>query len=218
MQTNLNAYNCPKLNPKLITHKNEQNHSESHKRCAGPDLWSYYSPEQQRSFVRKIAQVSRIKPNDRIFEWGTACGDRLMWIHDDFGPIEGLGIDRAQRPILWAQRQNDPNFKFCLTDGRSLDWLPNETFDHSISFGTIHHYLPEEQCNIIKHMIRITKHGGYIWNGFVHNANATIFSSCLSNRQDIDFVQVPHAEYFNVKKYTDADLTLIIRKKILKWY
>ena len=71
----------------------------------------------------------------------SGCGHKALWFRQLFR-VYVYGVDVEPLPVAWAQKHSLGSF--CATDGTTLDFLPDASFDHDWLHGAIFH-LPHDK-------------------------------------------------------------------------
>eukprot|EP00331_Platyophrya_macrostoma_P012714 CAMPEP_0176411050 /NCGR_PEP_ID=MMETSP0127-20121128/3393_1 /TAXON_ID=938130 /ORGANISM="Platyophrya macrostoma, Strain WH" /LENGTH=192 /DNA_ID=CAMNT_0017790607 /DNA_START=21 /DNA_END=599 /DNA_ORIENTATION=+ len=113
----------------------------------------------------KIASMARIKPNDRILDWGSGCGTMLNYFHLKFN-TSGIGIDLTEPAVQHSVHHAQPRQQFCHMDGSNMRPFPSESFDAIVSWATLYHIRRTlVQCDVVHHFVRTLKPGGVAYVG-----------------------------------------------------
>ncbi len=86
------------------------------------------------------------------------------------------GIELLERNVNWARQYSAGSY--CQSDGRVLDWVPDNYFDRVISYGALYSLQRDEQCTVVKTLIDKLKPGGTAWFGY-SKCFFDSFSICL---------------------------------------
>jgi len=189
--------------------------------CRGHGSWLLFTESERQIFITKLAQAAEFKVGDILFEWGCDCGQNLHWLHERSGRITALGLDPFRSAIQIARKKRNPNLLFCdiglKIDMNYLNFIPDEIFDHSISFGSLYELSMRDQCTLLRQMIRITKGGGTIWGTFVkRNEDPTFFSNCLIEElYQIKWQQMNQGLFTGIAKENKNDTLIYIQK--MEW-
>ena len=128
----------------------------------------------------------------RVLDWGCGCGvgvdaisrvlakepHQLNTSHPLSGPFlvtpEILGIDLTASAIDYARSAllGDsspllPSVAFCQADGSSLDWIPDNSYDLVVAFGSLLHLPVELMCRAVSELVRVVRVGGVVWGGYI---------------------------------------------------
>ena len=125
-------------------------------------------------------QKLNVEPAMSVLDWGSGCGHKLTWAVQLFG-VNGFGIDIIPENVQWAQ--NFAPGHYCLSDGRSMDWVPDNHFDRVISYAALHTIHKDEQCLVVQELIEKLKPGGVAWFGW-NNPKISFYSNCPSQHCD----------------------------------
>eukprot|EP00658_Telonema_sp_P-2_P052525 TRINITY_DN40757_c0_g2_i2.p1 TRINITY_DN40757_c0_g2~~TRINITY_DN40757_c0_g2_i2.p1 ORF type:complete len:268 (-),score=43.54 TRINITY_DN40757_c0_g2_i2:165-968(-) len=137
--------------------------------CAKNGIWHAVTIKDHEDILETIGKLVKAKKGHLVFDWGAGCGHQLEFLTEKFGSA-GLGIDVSGKSISYALENTTRVNNFCVADGSKLDWIPSDTFDSAISFGSIYHvYNQSKFCSVIRQLVRITKPGGYVFNGWTED-------------------------------------------------
>ena len=135
------------------------------------DNWNDLRLKDHETMARKVFTVLKVVPGQAILDWGCGCGFKLRYGAQHFS-IRGLGLDAVPQSVEYAASHMPPGSRlaFCAGDGSNLTWLADDTFDHTITTGALHHlYLPEEPqrtepvfCATWMDLFRVTRPGGWV--------------------------------------------------------
>lgn len=129
--------------------------------------WNYLTTEEFKEIVLDgVSKMDpKIKNHEKIFELGVGVGAALKVIKDDLGDfqLEMGGSDIAENAIDQVKKifpdQADNFFVGDMIENHSN--IPDNYYDHVVSFGALAMYLTENQMKkAIKEAVRITKPGG----------------------------------------------------------
>ena len=129
--------------------------------------WSYLTAEEFKEII--LDGISKMDPqinqHEKIFELGVGVGAALKVIENDIGTdqLEIGGSDIAENAIYQAKKNflkySDNFFIWDMTQRH--DNIPDNYYDHVVSFGALAMYLTKDQMKkAIKEAVRITKPGG----------------------------------------------------------
>ncbi|CAJ1399833.1 unnamed protein product [Effrenium voratum] len=131
-------------------------------------MWHEAMSDVHKCVLITVAHWLRFRPKELVLDWGSGCGHKLSWAKMLFD-VDGLGVEIQEPAARWAQRHSAG--KFCHGDGRNLSWVPEDTFDHVISYASIYHLEREEQCSVGIQLVRKLKVGGRAFLGWNHGPN-----------------------------------------------
>ena len=128
--------------------------------------WRYLTEKEFKEII--LDGISKMDPkinkHEKIFELGTGVGAALKVIENYIGTdqLEIGGSDIAENAITQVKKnfpkQSDQFFIWDMTQKSNI---PENYYDHVLSFGALAMYLPKNQIKkAIKEAVRITKPGG----------------------------------------------------------
>lgn len=116
---------------------------------------------------RSTSQLLDIKADDSMFDAGCGCGAWLESVARQF-PEKNLkiaGLDYAPGLIDIAN-QRIPNGEWHVGDARKYEFIPDNSFDVSVSFGVFVYFDSQDECRTaLEELVRVTKPGGRIMVG-----------------------------------------------------
>lgn len=131
-----------------------------------------------------IGELLNFRPGELILDWGSGCGHALSWAKMFFD-VDGLGVEVTPSVVSWATRFSMG--QHCAVDGRRLEWIPDQLFDHVFSYGGVYHLNLEEVCQVALQLIRKLRPGGsafFGWNRFHRHTPADWFE-CFRVNADV---------------------------------
>lgn len=128
-------------------------------------MWHQAMSDVHKCVLISVGHWLRFRPGELVLDWGSGCGHKLSWAKMLFD-VDGIGVEIQEPAVRWAQRHSAG--KFCHGDGRNLTWLPEETFDHVVSYASIYHLEKDEQCSVGIQLVRKLKIGGRAFLGWNH--------------------------------------------------
>eukprot|EP00760_Papus_ankaliazontas_P030989 PhM_4_TR5161/c0_g1_i4/m.79822 len=149
--------------------------------CGGNGIWNRVTRKDHALILDGIVKMARLKSGSYVFDWGTGCGEKLAFLADKYN-VTGFGVDVSELTIQYAKQNTTNRNHYCVADGTRLQWIPSNYFDASISFGSVYHvYNRTAFCYVIREMVRITRPGGAVYNGWTENAEfkREHYASCL---------------------------------------
>jgi ubiquinone/menaquinone biosynthesis C-methylase UbiE len=178
--------------------------------CATNGVWHRVTIQDHESIIVTVGQLLGLKPDQVVFDWGSGCGHQLEFLTNHFR-TRGIGVDVSNLTIAYATANTSKVNRHCVGDGTKLDWIPDNFFDHSYSFGSVYHvYNTTLFCSVLRQMVRITKPGGRIYNGWTENKEfprAEVFSCVNKNGHEnhrVDILEEKttfhHVQTFPLKK------------------
>jgi len=130
------------------------------------DNWLSGGFHKHKCVLVTVAERLDLRPKEIVLDWGSGCGFKLSWLAQLYG-TSNFGVDIAPAPVAWAQEHSSG--QHGCTDASKLSWIPAETFDAVISYGSLMH-LPEElQCSVVHEMLRVLRPLGRIYIGWFNN-------------------------------------------------
>eukprot|EP01064_Diplonema_japonicum_P033002 TRINITY_DN63_c3_g1_i1.p1 TRINITY_DN63_c3_g1~~TRINITY_DN63_c3_g1_i1.p1 ORF type:complete len:405 (+),score=75.81 TRINITY_DN63_c3_g1_i1:46-1260(+) len=139
--------------------------------CQKSGIWHKISLDDHKLILRVIEKLLQVKKGDYVFDWGSGCGHKLKFLSDS-REVAGLGVDVSEKSVEYSVVNTTKNNHFCRANGVRVDeWIPENYFDHAISFGSVYHvYNRTTFCSVIRSMVRVVKKGGRVYNGWTENA------------------------------------------------
>lgn len=134
-------------------------HCSTHK-----GMWREGMSVQHKCVLVTVAHILGFRPGQLVLDWGSGCGHKLGWAKMLFD-VEGMGLELQPAAVAWARRHG-PGGHFCAVDGRDLRWIPDETFDHVISFAAIYHLNAADQCHVGLQLAAKLRVGGRAYLGW----------------------------------------------------
>jgi ubiquinone/menaquinone biosynthesis C-methylase UbiE len=137
--------------------------------CAKDGIWNRVTIEDHHKILHHMARLGQIERGSVILDWGSGCGHSMQFLHDELN-VTGVGIDVSVKTIEYAISNTTRRNLYCVDDGTKLQWLPSNTFDHVISFGSIYHvYNRVMFCHVLRQLVRVIRPGGTVYNGWTEN-------------------------------------------------
>eukprot|EP00758_Cryptobia_borreli_P003804 Tbor_TRINITY_DN3994_c0_g1::TRINITY_DN3994_c0_g1_i2::g.815::m.815 len=137
--------------------------------CAKNGVWHRVTIDDHHKILHNIVKISGIKRGETVFDWGSGCGHSMNFLYNEYN-VTGVGIDVSSKTIEYAIRNTTSKNLYCVADGTQLEWIPNNSFDHVISFGSIYHvYNSVTFCSVLRQLVRIVKKGGTVYNGWTED-------------------------------------------------
>ena len=127
-------------------------------------LWMFPHVASLSCIVRVVGERLSLRRGQLVLDWGSGCGHMLVGLAQLYG-VRGLGLDITDSAVAWASR-HAPAGRFCAADGRSMAFLPADTFDAVVSYAALYHLPYPAQCETLKEMLRVTRVGGHVWIGW----------------------------------------------------
>ena len=196
--------------------------------CAAEGIWHRVTFEDHRLILKNAAKLIKLKKGESIFDWGCGCGQKLAFLSKEYDTI-GLGIDVSNKTIAYAAENATVGGKnrFCVADGTKLGWIPSNAFDVSFSFGSVYHvYNQTTFCEVLRIMLRVTKAGGTLYNGWTENSEfpRKKIAECINPSDDLPHHDISIVEEkdafkdvktFPLKQYrkTPNTYSLLVRKR-----
>eukprot|EP00756_Hemistasia_phaeocysticola_P055031 Hpha_TRINITY_DN30949_c0_g1::TRINITY_DN30949_c0_g1_i1::g.112259::m.112259 len=183
----------PRGKPTTVAQKYDRRASN----CFKHGLWSSVALEDHRKIMDVIAQVTHMKREALLFDWGCGCGHKLQWFTRTHN-TSGLGVDVSAKSLAYAKNETTRANNFCWADGSNLWWVPPNTFDVAFSFGSVFHLYNESLiCKSYREMVKLVKPGGYVYNGWTAEdefTNSALYK-CLGTVEEVDTIEV-FTEYY----------------------
>jgi len=126
-------------------------------------MWREPMSDIHKCILIHIGTILDFRPGQLVLDWGSGCGHKLSWAKALFD-VDGIGLDVEGGAVAWA-RQHSAGL-FCHADGRHLDWLPDDTFDHVISYAAIYHLAQSDQCHTGIRLLKKLRVRGKAWFGW----------------------------------------------------
>jgi 2-polyprenyl-3-methyl-5-hydroxy-6-metoxy-1,4-benzoquinol methylase len=119
------------------------------------------------TFLDIIANLVKLRPGDRVLDWGCGCGTALNYYYKKFNTT-GVGVDFTRSAIDWARAHSQSNQTFCWMDGTNLKFFPAESFDAVVSWAVLYHIRRTlVQCEAMHQIARVLKPGGIAFIGHI---------------------------------------------------
>lgn len=161
------------------------------------------SPFQQYR-IRKVLELHRPRPSDRVVDLGCGWGTFGFALAGDVADL--VGVDFSERSIQFCQDRLEktptPNLTFVCADGGDTG-LPSETYDVVLAADLFEHVYPDDSARIAREAFRILKPGGRFSTWTPHRGHIL---EVLKNRDIILKRDVTHVDY----KSMDAMKTLLV--------
>ncbi len=126
------------------------------------------------------AVTSDITASIKIADIGAGTGRYSVELCHQGYDVTAVELVKHNLEIL---RNKHENIKTWQGDARSLNFLPDETFDIVILFGPLYHlHGDEEKLKALSEAARIVKKGGFILAGYVMN-DYSVISYCFKNHK-----------------------------------
>eukprot|EP01060_Flectonema_neradi_P036145 TRINITY_DN6882_c0_g1_i1.p1 TRINITY_DN6882_c0_g1~~TRINITY_DN6882_c0_g1_i1.p1 ORF type:complete len:434 (+),score=50.89 TRINITY_DN6882_c0_g1_i1:44-1345(+) len=157
----------PRKKPTSVDQKYDRRASN----CLKGGIWHKISLEDHMQILEVIEKQLGAKRHDYIFDWGSGCGHKMRYLSDKKG-INGFGLDVSEKSVAYSIENTTSANSFCRANGVRIDeWMPENYFDHSLSFGSVYHvYNRTTFCSVLRSMFRVIKSGGKMYNGWTENA------------------------------------------------
>ncbi|HMK97651.1 MAG TPA: class I SAM-dependent methyltransferase [Acidimicrobiales bacterium] len=94
----------------------------------------------------------------KLLDVGCGTGMTAGLLVPHFATVCGVDVSRE---MLAEARKVAPGAAFCDYNGTALPYGPGE-FDVTIAICVLHHVALEEQCSLVKEMLRVTSAGGLV--------------------------------------------------------
>ncbi|CAE8733072.1 unnamed protein product [Polarella glacialis] len=128
-------------------------------------MWNDEMSDLHKCILVTVGHLMNFRPGQLVLDWGSGCGHKLSWAKMLFD-VNGLGLDIMGPAVAWAKDHSAG--KFCHADGRDLSWVPDNMFDHVISYAAIYHLAKEDQCHAGIQLVKKLKIGGRAFLGWNH--------------------------------------------------
>jgi len=140
--------------------------------------WSYHYYKWVKG-MNNIANFLHLEKCENIYEMGFGSGTILRYFNKRYPKLGVTGNDFFEIYVNLAQRSKYiGNGAFVYANSKHLDFIPDNTFDALLSWGSIGYENKEGSHKIFRNLIRICKHGGRILIGNIDNSkNPTPYSS-----------------------------------------
>lgn len=154
--------------------------AEAHQCQSSKGMWREAMSDVHKCVLITVAHIMDFRPGQLVLDWGSGCGHKLSWAKQLFG-VDGVGLDVEGKAVQWAQQHSAGIF--CHADGRNLEWLPAEAFDHVISYAALYHLPKTDQCHAGIQLLRKLRVGGKAFFGWnkAYSMNAWEWRACLLN-------------------------------------
>ena len=149
----------------------DQKYDRRASNCMKGGIWHKISLDDHRKILMGIQKLLKVQKGEHVFDWGSGCGHKLRFISDEFG-ASGFGLDVSEKSIDYSLVNTTKNNHFCRANGVRIDeWMPENYYDHSLSFGSVYHvYNRTTFCAVLRSMVRVVRKGGSMYNGWTENA------------------------------------------------
>ena len=152
-------------------------------------MWG--NPFNSRCTILTMAKMGPYLPGQTVLDWGTGCGHQATFMTKQYG-VRVVGIDLNAAAIEWAKKHSAGRFVGPI-DGTDLSWVPDASFDHFYSFGTVFYVRPKLMCAFGKEVARILKPGGTALFGWMDGIYSRPFGrlqksnfDCVKALPDVD--------------------------------
>jgi ubiquinone/menaquinone biosynthesis C-methylase UbiE len=133
------------------------------------DGYDLLSADEYDNMVLQVTQPVGLNGKESILECGCGAGAFLLSLLKIYPNLKVSGVDYS--PTLLERARGTLEGNFFVADMTDLGFLTSDTYDHTISFGTVLYLSSEEAVRrAIDEMLRITKSGGMIYIGEVPDA------------------------------------------------
>ena len=149
----------------------DQKYDRRASNCLKGGIWHKITLEDHLNILKVIENLLGSKRGDYVFDWGSGCGHKMRYLSDKKG-INGFGLDVSEKSVSYSIENTTSANSFCRANGvRINEWMPENYFDHSLSFGSVYHvYNRTTFCSVLRSMFRVIKSGGKMYNGWTENA------------------------------------------------
>ncbi|KAJ9462003.1 hypothetical protein DIPPA_20351 [Diplonema papillatum] len=157
----------PRKKPTSVDQKYDRRASN----CLKAGIWHKITLDDHRKILSIIDHLLGTKPGEHVFDWGSGCGHKLRFLAEK-KQVTGFGLDVSEKSIAYSLVNTTEQNHFCRANGARIDeWLPENYFDHALSFGSVYHvYNRTTFCAVLRSMVRVVRKGGRIYNGWTENA------------------------------------------------
>ena len=126
------------------------------------------SLEEWDHIVRAHCDQLELSPGQTVFEAGSAAGAFVDSLARQYG-VRVAGVDLAPNLVAIARRRvfrGAGTPEFCAAAASNLSFIPDESFDHAVSFAVMM-YISDAAvaCRIASELVRIIKPGGKVFIG-----------------------------------------------------
>lgn len=156
----LPAWKCPTSNQTAENGKYDQKHRDCR---TGHGMWGRDLARHLHCIALVVAEQLQMRPGDAVLDWGSGCGWMLSYFHLHYGAL-GYGVDANLQASDWSSKHSAG--EFCLWDKLRLDWVPDSSFDHVVSYWALYHIRPASKlCSVARQLVRKLRPGGRAWFG-----------------------------------------------------
>jgi len=182
------------------------------------DGYDLLSADEYDNMVLQVTRPIGLGGKESILECGCGAGAFLASLLKIHPGLKISGIDYSQ--TLLERARECLKGEFFVVDMTDLGFLAPDTYDHTISFGTVL-YLSSEQSvrRAIGEMLRITKPGGMVYIGEVPDASKRDDAENirLVSHQSVRKVSAANPDHLYLSKdfFQDFALTNALDLKII---
>ena len=155
----------------------------------------------QRYRVRKVLEIHRPAPGDRVLDLG--CGWGTFSFH--LAPLvrEVVGVDFSERSVAICERGRDAlgleNVTFLRADAGDTG-LPEASFDVVLAADLYEHLYPDDSARVTSEAFRVLREGGHLIAWTPHRGH---FLEILKNRNILLEADPTHVDYKSMGRMLD---------------
>jgi Methyltransferase domain len=126
--------------------------------CLSTYSWGWFFPDYVQ-YLSEFARFLDLSPGDTLFETTAGTGQFLDVVSLVVPGVVFAGADIAHGAPEALQRLY-PDGRFCWSDSTNLMWVPDNSFDRTVSVAALSYF--EDRDAYFREMLRITKPGGSV--------------------------------------------------------
>ena len=132
--------------------------------------WDDYAYDAWTVAMDNISVLLRLETCETVYEAGFGSGAPLSYFKEKYPKLGVSGNDFYESYVHLAKNSKlISDGAFIHANSRQLDFIPDNTLDAVLAWGSIGYEDEEGTCEIFKHLIRICKPGGRILIGNMDN-------------------------------------------------
>ncbi|RJP95085.1 MAG: class I SAM-dependent methyltransferase [Desulfobacteraceae bacterium] len=182
------------------------------------DGYDLLTADEYDCMVFQVTRPIGLIGNENILECGCGAGAFLASLLKVYPTLKISGVDYS--PTLLEKARGYLNGDFFVADMTDLGFLEKDTYDHTLSFGTLLYLSSEEAASqAISEMMRITRPGGMVYIGEIPDAakRGEAESIRKASHQSVkkissanpDHLYLPKEFFKNFARATSMDLRII---------
>eukprot|EP00960_Hanusia_phi_P066331 766376-Hanusia_phi.AAC.10 len=139
-------------------------------------VYSFYGHttlSQWDHIVRAHIDRLQLQNGQSVFESGSAAGAFVDSLMRQYG-VKVAGVDISQGLVVISRSR--VNGTFCAASATNLDFIPDESFDHAVSFAVLMYVSGlTKACQIARELVRIVRPGGTVFLGQLNDPEMKVF-------------------------------------------